>query len=161
MHIGFTQQVYKLEFAEGSAPRTTLSFRTSAHAGVGISIDFRAAYRHTGRSILPFPGICPRKVVLLSGGLPRQCAHWLAMIRNLIARQIPIFHFAAASLYAKKLKYEALPGFPGRALLCLRFHYFPAAPMRIWARAESPSRMTVFSSPLRLCFRASRARVNS
>ena len=113
----------------GEGYRTTLSFRTSAHTGVGISIDFRAAYRHTGRSILPFPGICPRKVVLLSGGLPRQCAHWLAMTRNLIARQILIFHFAAASLYAKKLKYEALPGFPGRALLCL-CHFSIISPPR-------------------------------
>ena len=34
------------EFAEGSAPRTTLSFRTSAHTGVGIPIEFRAIYRH-------------------------------------------------------------------------------------------------------------------
>ena len=39
--------------------RTTLSFRTSAHTGVGISIEFQAAYRHTVRSILPFSGIHP------------------------------------------------------------------------------------------------------
>ena len=112
LELGMYFQEINWNLQRGEGYRTTLSFRTSAHTGVGISIDFRAAYRHTGRSILPFPGICPRKVVLLSGGLPRQCAHWLAMTRNLIARQIPIFHFAAASLYAKKLKYEALPGFP-------------------------------------------------
>ena len=70
------------EFVEGSAPRTTLSFRTSAHTGVGISIEFQIIHRHTNCSILPFPGILPRKIVLLFGRLPRQCAHWLAMTRN-------------------------------------------------------------------------------
>ena len=75
--------------------RTTLSFRTSAYTGVGISIEFQATYRHTGHSLLPFSGIHPRKGVLLSGGLPRQCDHWLAMTRNSIARQIPICRFAA------------------------------------------------------------------
>ena len=49
----------------------------------------------------------------------------------------------------------------GIVMLASFLRYFPAAPMRIWARSESPSRMTVFSSPFRLCFRASRARVNS
>ena len=34
-------------------------------------------------------------------------------------------------------------------------------PISIWARAEFPSRMTVFSLPSRLFFRASRARLNS
>ena len=65
---------------------------------VGISIEFRAAYRHTDRSFAPFSGIHPRKVALLTGGLPRQCAHWLAMTGNsgsecpvLTARQIPIY----------------------------------------------------------------------
>ena len=67
-----------------------MSFRTSAHTGVGISIEFQAAHRHTVCSNLPFPGIHSRKVVRLSGGLPRQCAHWLAMTGNSIARQIPI-----------------------------------------------------------------------
>ena len=51
-----------------------MSFRTSAHTGVGISIEFQAAHRHTVCSNLPFPGIHSRKVVRLSGGLPRQCA---------------------------------------------------------------------------------------
>ena len=57
----------------------------------------------------------------------------------------------------------ALPAFYGEgvAIFVSLFHYFPAAPMRIWASLEFPSRMTVFSSPFRLCFRASRARVNS
>ena len=63
-------------------PRTTLSFRTSAHTGVGISIKFRAVYRHTDCFILPFPGILPRRIVLLSGRLPRQSADWLAMTGN-------------------------------------------------------------------------------
>ena len=54
--------------------RQNVSFRTSAHTGVGISIEFRAAHRHTGRSFAPFSGIHPRKIVLLFGRLPRQCA---------------------------------------------------------------------------------------
>ena len=56
--------------------RQNMSFRTSAHAGVGIPIEFQAAYRHTDRSFTTFSGIYPREVVRLSGGLPRQCAHW-------------------------------------------------------------------------------------
>ena len=52
--------------------RTTLSFRTSVHTGVGISIKIRAAFRHTVCSILAFSGVYPRKVVRLSGGLPHQ-----------------------------------------------------------------------------------------
>ena len=42
--------------------------------GVGISIELQATHRHTGCSILPFSGVHPREVVLLSGRLPRQCA---------------------------------------------------------------------------------------
>ena len=38
---------------------------------------------------------------------------------------------------------------------------YSPVPMRILARAELASRMTVFSVPVRLFFRASRARVNS
>ena len=33
-----------------SGPRTTLSFRASAHTGVGIPIEFRVTYRHTDRT---------------------------------------------------------------------------------------------------------------
>ena len=51
VQIGLMSESDKLEFADGSAPRTTLSFRTSAHTGVGISIEFRAAYRHTDRPL--------------------------------------------------------------------------------------------------------------
>ena len=57
MHIGFAEQYEKLEFAEGnqgieqhchSEPvRTTF---------VGISIEFRTAYRHTDRSLHHIPG---------------------------------------------------------------------------------------------------------
>ena len=54
--------------------RRTLSFRTSPQTGVGISIEFRAAYRHTDRSFALFSVILPREVVRLFGGLPRQCA---------------------------------------------------------------------------------------
>ena len=39
--------------------------------------------------------------------------------------------------------------------------FYQLVPVRIWASSELPSRMTVFSSPVRLSFRASRARVNS
>ncbi|MDY5643131.1 MAG: hypothetical protein SPG79_09070, partial [Candidatus Faecousia sp.] len=72
------------------AGRQNVSFRTSAHAGVGISIDFRVSYRHTDRSFAPFSGIRPREMVLLSGRLPRQFENWLAMTGNSPARQIPI-----------------------------------------------------------------------
>ena len=67
-----------------------VSFRTSPQTGVGISIEFRAAYRHTDRSFALFSVILPREVVRLFGGLPRQCDHWLAMTGISIARQIPI-----------------------------------------------------------------------
>ena len=40
--------------------------------GVGISIELQTTHRHTGCSILPFSGVHPREVVLLSGRLPRQ-----------------------------------------------------------------------------------------
>ncbi len=72
--LGIVLRFGKLDFAEGSAPQTTPSFRTSAHAGVGISIEFQTAYRHTVSSSLPFSGVYPREVVLLFGRLPRQCA---------------------------------------------------------------------------------------
>ena len=54
----FHKLIVKLEFVEGSEPRATLSFRTSPKTGVGISIEFQAAYRH------PFVGAVidrPRK----------------------------------------------------------------------------------------------------
>ena len=49
------------------------SLRTSPHTGVGISIEFQAAHRHTDCSNLPFSGFLPREIVLLSRRLPRQC----------------------------------------------------------------------------------------
>ena len=66
--------------------RQNMSFRTSAHAGVGIPIEFQAAYRHTDRSFTTFSGIYPREVVRLSGGLPRQSEDWLAMTGNSMVR---------------------------------------------------------------------------
>ena len=81
--------------------RTTLSFRTSAHTGVGISIEFQATYRHTGHSFLPFSGIHPRKGVLLSGGLPRQCAHWLAMTWNSTNSNLPQCRFTSKNFIRK------------------------------------------------------------
>ena len=74
-------------------PRTTRSFRTSAHAGVGISIEFQASHRHTDCFFCIFPELI-REIVLLSRRLPRQCDHWLAMTWNSIARQISICRFA-------------------------------------------------------------------
>ena len=71
--------------------RQNMSFRTSAHTGVGISIEFQAAHRHTVCSNLPFPGIHSRKVVRLTGGLPRQCA---LLYRN--DREFDKFQFARA-----------------------------------------------------------------
>ena len=48
MHIEFTQLPDKLGICRGErTPRTTLSFRTSPQTGVGISIEFWAAHRHT------------------------------------------------------------------------------------------------------------------
>ena len=85
------QQTGKLEFDELSnsrslrlAHRQNASFRTSPQTGVGISIELWATHRHTDRSFVPFSGIYPREVVRLTGGLPRQCAHWLAMTGNSI-----------------------------------------------------------------------------
>ena len=66
------------------AHRQNASFRTSPQTGVGISIELWATYRHTDRPFVPFSGIYPREVVRLTGGLPRQCAHWLAMTGNSI-----------------------------------------------------------------------------
>ncbi len=42
----FVKHLGKLEFSH----RQNVSFRTSPKTGVGISIEFRAAYRHTGCS---------------------------------------------------------------------------------------------------------------
>ena len=53
-----TQQFGKLEFAEESTPpEQHCHLRTSAHTGVGIPIEFQAAYRHTYRSFTPFSTI--------------------------------------------------------------------------------------------------------
>ena len=100
--IGFMRKCGKLGICRGkSGHRTTLSFRTSAHTGVGISIEFRATYRHTDRSFcavfrnLP---VCYRKMMLLFGGLPHHLSGLVrndrefgfAMTGNSMARQIPI-----------------------------------------------------------------------
>ena len=59
--------------------RQNVSFRTSAHTGVGISIEFQIIHRHTDCSILPFSGIHPQKIVLLSRRLPH---HLRGLVRN-------------------------------------------------------------------------------
>ena len=101
--IGLTQQNDKLEFVEESQ-----SIEQHCHSEpvrttfVGISIEFRAAHRHTDCSILLFSEILPREIVLLSRRLPRQFANWLAMTGNSIARQIPICILAEQNRYAQK-----------------------------------------------------------
>ena len=75
-----------------------MSFRTSAHAGVGIPIEFQAAYRHTDRSFTTFSGIYPREVVRLTGGLPRQCA---LLYRN--DREFAKFQFVSVLTEADNL----------------------------------------------------------
>ena len=78
------------------------SFRASAHTGVGISIDFRTAYRHTDCPILPFFGVYPREVALLTGGLPHQSEDWFAMTGNSIPHPSDrqILKFMALLFYA-------------------------------------------------------------
>ena len=85
---------------------------------VGISIDFRAAYRHTGRSILPFPGIHPREMVL-SGRLPRQCA---LLYRN--DREFDKFHFVVLLRKPEKhnILYLEKAQAGGRLCFCLEIH---------------------------------------
>ena len=78
--LGFLQAARQIGICRGErTPRTTLSFRTSAHTGVGISIEFQATYRHTGCSFVPFSGILPREVVRLTEGLPH---HLRGLVRN-------------------------------------------------------------------------------
>ena len=66
-----------------------MSFRTSPQTGVGISIEFQAAHRHTVRSNLPCYGVHPREMVRLTRRLPRQCA---LLYRN--DREFDKFQFA-------------------------------------------------------------------
>ena len=92
MHISFRQQVYKLGIWRDVR---TCHSEPVRFPGVGISIEFRAAYRHTGRSILPFSGVHPREMVLLSRRLPRQCEHWLAMTGKSALRHRPTERYRA------------------------------------------------------------------
>ena len=73
--------------------RTTLSFRTSAHTGVGISIKFRATYRHTDRSFIPFSGIwlCViERLYFYPGDCHARKANWLAMTGNSVNSQFVV-----------------------------------------------------------------------
>ena len=45
----------RVDAERGLAPRIYEGGGTSAHTGVGISIEFQAVYRHTYRSFAPFP----------------------------------------------------------------------------------------------------------
>ncbi len=121
--------------------RQSLSFRASAHTGVGISIEFQAAYRHTNCPFGAVPGILPREVVRLTGRLPHQSADWFAMTGNSIARQIPI------SQSAYEIPYPD----------CLNIiidrkkengkHFLPGKRQKRAARSESkPLLLTVFTA---------------
>ena len=121
----------------GAHPEQRCHLRTSAPASVGISIEFRAASRHTYRSFAPFSGIHPREVVRLSGGLPRQCAHWLAMTGNSIARQIPNLSFCCGkpisnffsipylqSDFSRRSIHVFLKNFPGGLFFFVHMCYY-------------------------------------
>ena len=72
---------------------------------------------------------------------------------------IPVFRIAVGFRLGNpsgKRRFQEQPASPS---FSIQHFYFP--PMRILASSELPSRMTVFSSPLRLAFSASRARENS
>ena len=75
--------------------RTTLSFRTSPQTGVGISIEIRAAHRHTGVLTCHFPKFIHEKWCFYPGDChTSDIGHWFAMTGSSIphpsARQIPI-----------------------------------------------------------------------
>ena len=77
---------------------------------------------------------------------------------------IPVFRIAVDFRLGNspgKRRFQEQPASPSFSIQHSAFCilYFP--PMRILASSELPSRMTVFSSPLRLAFSASRARENS
>ena len=63
MLVGFIIRAINWNLAD----RQNVSFQTSAHAGVGISIEFQVAYRHTVYSILPFSGIFHKKWYVYPG----------------------------------------------------------------------------------------------
>ena len=112
------------------ALRQNVSFRTSSQTGVGISIEFQATYRHTGHSFLPFSGIHPRKGVLLSGGLPRQCAHWLAMTWNSTNSNLPQCRFTSKNfLYGNYITTFS-------KLQCLSGHIWGCLSGHIWGGRE-------------------------
>ena len=61
-------------------PRTTLSFRTSSQTGVGISIEFQAAHRHTGVLTCHFPKFIHEKWCFYPGDChTSDIGHWFAM----------------------------------------------------------------------------------
>ena len=97
MHIGFTQLPDKLGICRGErTPRTTLSFRTSPQTGVGISIEFQAAHRHTGVLTCHFPKFIHEKWCFYPGDChTSDIGHWFAMTGSSIphpsVRQISIY----------------------------------------------------------------------
>ena len=78
--------------------RTTERYR----AGQGKN-DYRPGSSRLGSGPCPAGGQCPPlrmdddRLPGIRWRLPRQCAHWLAMTGNLIARQIPIYILADES----------------------------------------------------------------
>ena len=67
------------------ADRQNVSFRTSAHAGVGISIEFQAAHRHTGVLTCHSPKFIHEKWCFYPGDChTSDIGHWFAMTGNSI-----------------------------------------------------------------------------
>ena len=90
MLIGITQQNDKLGICRGkrgleqhchSEPVRTLVWESPSNSRQLIVIQTVV--------FVPFSGILPREVVRLTGGLPRQCAHWLAMTGNSTNSNLP------------------------------------------------------------------------
>ena len=87
MHIGLTQQNGKLVFV--ASLQVSCHCETSAHTGRGNppapwnQVTITTKNRRNPHFLGAYRYISP-----LTGGLPRQCAHWLAM--TAIIRQTPI-----------------------------------------------------------------------
>ena len=133
------------------------SLRTSPQTGVAISWIEALFFIDEFRKMVQKSSLYDDRLPRIRWGFPRQCAHWLGMTRS----DGPLNSILTMNPSPTEMMPSPAKTGEGIVMLASFLRYFPAAPMRIWARSESPSRMTVFSSPFRLCFRASRARVNS
>ena len=153
----------------------------------GEGVAFASMVRHLGRSVakhfgrltkppLQYEGISQtkdrdvgrssRSETVKKVVIPSQCAHWRGNLPdrcNIFNSENTVFlrfgrsphqsedWFAMTAVY----RYGKRDRFRGPF-----FYWGHSTPARIWASWESPSRMMVFSVPLRLAFRASRAMVN-